>query len=88
MPKFLYARPPCDEAEERTIRKLAGARHAPGDWIRRAKMIVLSWQGQHTPIAGALVSSPDGAGTTDPVRHRRPGRPGGSADPRASAAAG
>jgi transposase len=48
MPKFLYARPPCDEAEEHKICKLAGARHAPADWIRRAKMIVLSWAGVHT----------------------------------------
>src|SRR5919108_1182809 len=59
MPKFLYARPPFDEAEERTIRKLAGARHAPGDWIRRAKMIVLSWQGLHTTaIANQLGCHP------------------------------
>ena len=28
MPVLLYARPPVDAAEERTIRKLAGARHA------------------------------------------------------------
>ena len=45
MPVLLYARPPLDAAEERTIRKLAGARHAPGDWIRRARMIAHSWDG-------------------------------------------
>jgi hypothetical protein len=45
MPKLLFARPPCDAAEEWHVRKLAGARHAPGDWIRRTRMITLSWQG-------------------------------------------
>jgi hypothetical protein len=29
MPKLLFARPPLDAVEERTIRKLAGARHVP-----------------------------------------------------------
>jgi hypothetical protein len=32
MPKLLFARPPIGAVEERTIRKLAGARHAPADW--------------------------------------------------------
>jgi transposase len=37
------------------IRKLAGARHAPADWIRRAQIIALSWDGLRVPaIAGAL----------------------------------
>jgi transposase len=45
---LLYARLPLDAAEERTIRKLAGARHAPGDWIRRAQMITGSWDGLGT----------------------------------------
>jgi predicted ArsR family transcriptional regulator len=53
MPTFLYARPAADPDEERKIRKLAGARHAPGDWIRRARMIVLSWQGKHTTAIAA-----------------------------------
>jgi transposase len=53
MPKFLYARPAVDAAEEKKIRKLAGARHAPADWIRRARMIVLSWQGLHTTAIAA-----------------------------------
>lgn len=48
MPKLIFARLPLDGIEERQIRKLAGARHAPGDWIRRARMIALSWQGQRT----------------------------------------
>jgi transposase len=48
VPVLLFARPPVDAAEERTIRKLAGARHAPGDWIRRARMITHSWDGLRT----------------------------------------
>lgn len=39
----LYARPARDPDEERKIYKLAGARHAPADWIQRARIIVLSW---------------------------------------------
>ncbi|UWP86521.1 IS630 family transposase [Dactylosporangium fulvum] len=46
MPKLLYARPPMDVEEERKVRKLAGARHAPADWIMRAKMIAASWGGK------------------------------------------
>ena len=55
MPKLLFARPPLDAVEERRIRKLAGARHAPADWIRRAQIIALSWDGLRAPaIAAAL----------------------------------
>jgi transposase len=55
MPKLLFARPPLDAVEERKIRKLAGARHAPADWIRRAQIIALSWDGRRVPtIAAAL----------------------------------
>src|SRR5919202_764092 len=43
MPKLLRARPPVDTQEERQVRKLAGSRHAPGDWIRRARMSARSW---------------------------------------------
>jgi transposase len=48
MPKLLRARPPLDTTEERQVRKLAGSRHAPGDWIRRARMIAQSWDGLRT----------------------------------------
>ena len=48
MPKLLFARPPLDAKEEQQIRKLAGSRHAPGDWIFRARMIVRSWEGKRT----------------------------------------
>ncbi len=55
MPKLLRARPPLDAKEERQVRKLAGSRHAPGDWIRRARMVARSWDGRRTSaIAGEL----------------------------------
>jgi transposase len=48
MPKLLHARPPKDPDEERQVRKLAASRHAPGDWIQRARMIACSWDGART----------------------------------------
>jgi transposase len=41
----LFARPPADPTEERRIRRLAGARHAPASWLQRARIITLSWDG-------------------------------------------
>ncbi len=41
----LFARPPADSAEERRIRRLAHARHAPASWLQRARIITLSWDG-------------------------------------------
>ena len=55
MPVLLFARPPVDAAEARTIRKLAGARHAPGDWIARARMIAHSWDGLRTTQIAELL---------------------------------
>ena len=48
MPKLLRARPPQNTAEEQKVRKLANSRHAPGDWIMRARMIARSWDGLRT----------------------------------------
>lgn len=48
MPKLLCARAPQDTEEEHKIHKLAGSRHAPGDWIFRARIISLSWRGLRT----------------------------------------
>src|SRR3954467_13225517 len=63
MPQLLFARPPVDAVEERRIHKLAGARHAPGNWIRRAQIIAMSWDGLRGPgIAAALGRSPKGGG--------------------------
>jgi transposase len=59
MPKLLRARSPMDVTEERQVRKLAGSRHAPGDWIRRARMIARSWAGfRTTEIARELQCHP------------------------------
>jgi transposase len=53
VPKLLYARAPQGTDEERKIRKLAGSRHAPADWIKRARMIILSWEGLRTAMIAA-----------------------------------
>src|SRR6266545_2430976 len=45
----LYARAPTNPAEERTLRKLAAARHAPASLIQRAKIITASWEGAGVP---------------------------------------
>jgi transposase len=45
VPKYLRARAPQDDGEARKIRRLAGARHAPADWIERARIVALSWDG-------------------------------------------
>jgi transposase len=59
VPKILKARPPHDDGEERKIRKLAGARHAPADWSERARIVALSWDGLGVPaIAGQLGCHP------------------------------
>lgn len=53
MPKFLRARAPQDDHEGRKIRRLAGARHAPADWIERARIVALSWDGLGVPAIAA-----------------------------------
>jgi transposase len=45
----LYARPPTDPTEERTLRKLAAARHAPASLIQRARIVAASWDGASVP---------------------------------------
>jgi transposase len=60
MPKFVRARPPLDDGENRKVRKLAGARHAPADWSERARIVALSWDGLAVPaIAGQLGCHPN-----------------------------
>jgi transposase len=55
----LFARPPADPTEERRIRRLAGARHAPASWLERARIITLSWDGaQVGQIAAQLGCHP------------------------------
>ena len=48
MPKLVHARAPQDTVEEHKVRKLANSRHAPADWIMRARMIARSWDGLRT----------------------------------------
>jgi transposase len=55
----LFARPPADPTEERRIRRLAAARHAPASWLERARIITLSWDGaQVAQIATQLGCHP------------------------------
>jgi transposase len=53
MPKLLFARAAVDTEEERKVRKLAASRHAPGDWILRARMVTRSWDGLRTTAIAA-----------------------------------
>jgi transposase len=55
----LFARPPADPTEERRIRRLAHARHAPASWLQRARIVTLSWDGaQVGQIAAQLGCHP------------------------------
>ena len=59
MPPLLHARPPADPDEQHTLRRLAASRHAPADWILRARIVVRSWDGQRVrQIAQALGCHP------------------------------
>jgi transposase len=55
VPKYLRARAAHDDGEARKIRRLAGARHAPADWIERARIIALSWDGLGVPAIAARI---------------------------------
>ena len=46
MPKILRVRAAQDEKEEQQVRKLAGSRHGPADWILHARMVARSWDGE------------------------------------------
>jgi transposase len=55
----LFARPPADASEERRLRRLANARHAPASWPERARIVTLSWDGaQVGQIAAQLGCHP------------------------------
>jgi len=59
MPPLLHARPPADPDEQRTLRRLATSRHAPADWILRARIVVRSWDGERaSQIAAGLGCHP------------------------------
>jgi transposase len=55
VPKYLRARAPQDGSEAKKVRRLAGARHAPADWIERARIVALSWDGLGVPAIAAEV---------------------------------
>jgi len=55
MPKLLFARAARDAEEELAVRKLAGARHAPGDWILRARIVAASWDGMRPAAIAAML---------------------------------
>jgi transposase len=59
MPKILRVRAPQDEKEEKQVRKLAGSRHGPADWILHARIVTRSWDGERVEaIAKALQCDP------------------------------
>ena len=59
MPPLLHARLPADPDEQRTLRRLAASRHAPADWILRARIVVRSWDGERaSQIAAGLGCHP------------------------------
>jgi hypothetical protein len=59
MPKILRVRAAHDETVEKQVRKLAGSRHGPADWILHARMVARSWDGERVEaIAQALQCSP------------------------------
>ena len=59
MPPLLHARPPANPDEQRTLGRLAASRHAPADWILRARIVVRSWDGERaSQIAAGLGCHP------------------------------
>src|SRR3954465_9823168 len=49
MPALVFARPAVDSDGRARVRKLAAARHAPADWVLRARIVTLSWAGLTVP---------------------------------------
>jgi transposase len=49
VPAPVVARPPVDDAERARVGRLAVARHAPADWISRARVVAASWDGLAVP---------------------------------------
>ncbi len=59
MPKILRVRAAQDEKEEKQVRKLAGSRHGPADWILHARIVARSWDGERVEaIAQELHCNP------------------------------
>ncbi|MEV7630729.1 helix-turn-helix domain-containing protein [Actinoplanes sp. NPDC089786] len=49
MPALVFARRAVDGDELARVQKLAAARHAPADWVLRARIVTLSWSGLTVP---------------------------------------
>jgi transposase len=86
MPKILRVRAAQDEKEEKQVRKLAGSRHGPADWILHARIVARSWDGERVEaIAIELHCSPqtvrrrlhrfDAEGIEGLGERPKPGRP-------------
>ena len=55
MPAPVVARRAVDDDERARVRRLAVARHAPADWVLRARIVAASWDGFTVPeIAGQV----------------------------------
>jgi hypothetical protein len=65
MPKLLHARPK-DPARNARSASSPPARHAPGDWIQRARMLTRSWERSTHPPAGAMTVCADQLGAVIP----------------------
>ena len=86
MPKILRVRAAQDEQEEKQVRKLAGSRHGPADWILHARIVARSWDGERVEaIAQEVQCDPqtvrrrihrfDAEGLEGLGDRRKPGRP-------------
>ena len=49
VPVPVLARPAVDDDERVRVRRVAGARHAPADWVLRTRVVVASWDGLAVP---------------------------------------
>jgi hypothetical protein len=58
MPTLLRARAAQDGGVERQVRTLAGSRPVPGAGIRRARLIVLRWEGTRTAARATALGCP------------------------------
>ena len=81
----VVARAAVDDDERTRVEKLAGARHAPKDWVMRAQIVVSSWDGWAVPqiaervgcsarAARAWIHRFNAEGLTGLVDRSRPGR--------------
>jgi hypothetical protein len=69
MPKILRVRAALDEREEKQVRKLAGSRHGPADWIGACayRGAQLGWGAGGSHRQGTAVQSPNGASSLAPL---------------------